>query len=217
MARLGKVHYLLSALTIVLLLVCFSNLDRAVDYYASFHALALISTVWILLPLVNYRTYLMKKDEYIPCEEGPRRRRYILIALTATLTCLCFLNLYGEVRFNTLLMSKYNGIPLSNEELVVIAVFWLFLPMLNFIEGMRTANEKRIRMALVIAVYYLLWMLYFALNGTDTDEANYESNRLYGQPIGMILFSPVVLYGEFCLRRFERWLALRSAPRNDGE
>ena len=215
MARLGKTHYLLSALTVVLLVVCFSSMEPEVDFYTVFCALALISTVWLLLPLLNYLRYLKESSEYDAGAAGLRTRKCILIALTVTLSILCFVNLHGEVRFNTLLMSQYDGTPLSNESLIAIAVIWLFVPLLNFIEGMRSVNEKRLPMALVIAVYYFLWMLYFALNGTNTDEANYESRRLYGQPIAMILFSPVVLYGEFCLRRFEKWLKIRTAGKSD--
>lgn len=204
------VYFALSVLTLALVVLCFSSMGEEMGLFSAFQALALISVVWLILPLWNYLGYLKRGDGSTLDAEGLRKRKHLLLLITIALTSLCFVNLYGEVRFNALLMSKYNGTPLSNQSLVIIAIFWLFVPLANLLEGMRTSRETGLRMALVIAFYYFLWMLYFALNGTDTDEANYESRSLYGQPIGMILFSPVVLYGEFCLRRFEKWLALRS-------
>ena len=211
------IYFILSVATIVQVILCFSSMGDEMDLFSAFQALAMISAVWLFLPLLNYLGYLKRSDGGAPNTGGVRKRKYLLILITIALASLCFVNLYGEVRFNALLMSKYNGTPLSKESLIVIAVFWLFLPLVNLFEGMRTSKEKRLRMALVIAVYYFLWMLYFALNGTDTDEGSYESRRLYGQPLGMVIFSPVVLYGEFCLMRFERWLGVRKNPEAQGE
>ena len=211
------VYFILSVATIVQVILCFSSIGDETDLFSAFQALAMISAVWLFLPLLNYLGYLKRSDENTFDAGGLRKRKHLLLITSIALAGLCFVNLYGEVRFNALLMSKYNGTPLSKESLIVIAVFWLFLPLVNLFAGMRTSNVKRLRMALVIAVYYFLWMLYFALNDTDTDEGSYESRRLYGQPLGMVIFSPVVLYGEFCLMRFERWLALRGTPCNDGE
>ncbi len=209
------VYFILSFITLALVILCFSSMGNETDLFSAFQALAMVSAVWLLLPLLNYLGYLKRGDGGAPNAGGVRKRKYLLILITIALASLCFVNLYGEVRFNALLKSKYNGTPLSNESLIVITVFWLFVPLVNLCEGIRTSKENRLRMALVIAVYYFLWMLWYALNGTYTDEANYESRRLYGQPIGMVIFSPVVLYGEFCLRRFERWLSLRMTSGED--
>lgn len=212
------IYFILSVATIVQVILCFSSMGDEMDLFSAFQALAMISAVWLFLPLLNYLGHLKRGDGNTLDAGRLRKRKHLLLLSTVALAILCFINLYGEARFySTLDAPYYADRPFGYDTWAQIAMIWLFLPLLNFIEGMRTAKEKTLRMALVIAVYYFLWMLYFALNGTDTDEWSYESNRLYGQPLGMVIFSPVVLYGEFCLMRFERWLSVRKNSDMDSE
>ena len=212
MNKISGVHYVLLVINLALLYLCMPNTDAEVGLYDTFHTLARTSVVWLLLPLLNY--FADSRSSFWSSNSSDRApiRRYILLVLTIALANLCFVNLDGERAFNVTWSAELDTAPLSHEALATIALIWLSVPILSFVDGIRTEQEKRLRMALVIACYYFIWMLYFALNGTDTDEFNYDSARLYGRPFGILLFSPVVLYGELCLRRFERWLALRSTP-----
>ena len=98
------------------------------------------------------------------------------------------------------------------EEWVRIAAMWLCVPLVNLVVGLCSSSDKAVRITVVMAAYYLLWMAHFTFNVLETDRWSFEHKYLFGPPLGMLMLcSPVVIFGEYYLRRFDAWMTLRRA------
>lgn len=174
-------------------------LDEAFDLASLFRVVVMVLVLWLILPVVRFRGYA--KSTVLEGHELTRmkRSRFVLSLLTIGMTVAFAKNLADEGYLQPDL--GFVG---------VILALWLGIPLVNFFVGMRTANRKSLRMSLVIAVYYFLWMLSYALDGSTQNEMGAEHMHVIFAPFAMVLFSPVVLYGEFCLRRFEAWIERRG-------
>lgn len=66
------------------------------------------------------------------------------------------------------------------------------------------------RLSIAIAVYYLSWMLSYALDGNPQDKE--EPNYLYQllAPIDMAMLCPVVMCAEYYARRIAKGLRSRN-------
>lgn len=187
----------LSIAAIVLVLRAFSIMEEGIE----FEALLMVAKaffVWLFVPFVNFLEYLKRSDQSIHGGPGIARRKLVLSVLSVGLVVLCAVDFAGASP----------GADLSWWALFL--ALWLSLPMLNFFLGMTTTNGKTVRMSVAIAVYYLSWILPYALDGNpqDSEDANYLY-QLFA-PFAMAMLCPVVIYGEYCARRIATWLRSRN-------
>lgn len=174
-------------------------LDEAFDLASLFRVVVMVLVLWLILPLVRFREYAKSPALEKHDLTRMKRSKFLLSLLTIGMTVAFAKNLADE----GYLQPDWGFVG-------VIVALWLGIPLVNFFVGMRTANRKSLRMSLVVAVYYFLWMLSYALDGSTQNEMGAEHMHVIFAPFAMLLFSPVVLYGEFCLRRFEAWLERRG-------
>ena len=131
---------------------------------------------------------------------GMKKAKYMLSVFTAALVFLCCVHLSGEVDLEFYLLGS-----------VITVVFWLLVPVLSFIVGVMTRNEKTLGISIVMSIYYFLWMLFFVLTEPTRDVMGAEHFHVIFAPIVMLMGSPVVLYIEFCARRILNWFGQRNA------
>lgn len=210
MSRSNKAIGLLVALSVVTAVVTIRNETFVQEVPFSLdlclRTLVTVLVPWLILPVVRFRRYAKSSTLENQDSGGMKRYRALIALLTLGMAFSFAKNLSDEMVFNAELGA-----------VMVIAGLWLTIPLLNFLWGFGTTNKKTLRMSFVIAVYYFLWMLFYALNGSTQGQMGAEHMHIYLAPFAMVTCSPIVLYGEFCLRRFERWLALRGTPCKDGE
>ncbi len=209
MFRNQRTISILSALSIVMAasygFYWVAVLDEPFGLDSCFRMLVMILLLWLVLPLVRFREYAKSASLEHHDSTRMKRPKFVLSLLTIGMAVSFAKNLSDEMVFN----AEFGAI-------LVISLLWMSIPLLNFFWGMKATNKKPLRMALVIAAYYFVWMLFYALNGSTRDEMGAEHMHVYLAPFAMALCSPVVLYGEFCLRRFERWLSLRMTSGGEG-
>ncbi len=187
----------LSVATIGLVVLAFSSMEQGIEI----EALLLVAktfSVWLFVPFVDFLEYLKRTDESIHGARGITRRKLVLSVLSVGLVALCAVDFAGASP----------GADVSWWGLFL--ALWLSLPMVNFFLGMTTTNGKTVRMSIAIAVYYLSWILPYALNGNPQDRE--DANYLYQlfAPFVMAMLCPVVIYAEFCERRIATWLRRRN-------
>ena len=130
-------------------------------------------------------------------------RKWMLLLFTLASTTTCLHILHGEKSMT----DRHVEIAMESEEWVRIAALWLCVPLVNLVVGFWCTGEKTQRITLVTAVCYFLWMLHFAFNVLETDLWSFERRALYGSPLGMLMLcSPVVIFGEHYLRRYDAWM-----------
>ena len=188
---------ILSIAAIVLVLRAFLIMEDGIEV-ESLLMVAKAFSVWLFVPFVDFLEYFKRSDESIHSSRGITRRKFVLSVLSVGLVALCAVDFAGASP----------GADLSWWALFL--VLWLSLPMLNFFLGMTTTNGKTVRMSIAIAVYYLSWILPYALNGNPQDRE--DANYLYQlfAPFAMAMLCPVVIYGEYCARRVAMWLRSRN-------
>jgi hypothetical protein len=187
----------LAVAVIILEVLAFSNMQEGIEVEALL-MVAKAFSVWLFVPFVNFLEYLKRSEETIHSSQGRVRRKLVLSALSVGLAALCAVDFAGASP----------GADLSWWALFL--VLWLSLPMLNFFLGMTTTNGKTVRLSIAIVVYYLSWILPYALDGNPQDRE--DANYLYQlfAPFVMAMLCPVVIYGEYCARRVATWLRSRN-------
>jgi hypothetical protein len=109
---------------------------------------------------------------------------------------------------------RHVEIAMEMEEWVQIAVMWLCVPLVNLVVGLCSTNDKTVRITVVTAACFLLGMMHFTFNVLETDLWSFERRALYAAPLSMLMLcGPVVIFGEHYLRRFDAWVALRTAAK----
>lgn len=204
MVRNRKTKTALVLLSILVAIVQLYLADDKFSLTSGLNLLVSILVLWIFLPVVRFVEYVKSNNTEAHGGGGTRGARIVLSALTIG-QALCFARNMADEAY----LQPDTGF------VIVIVLLWLAIPLINFLIGMRTVNRKSLRMSLVIAAYYFFWMLLYALNGSTRSEMGAEHMHVIFAPFVMVMCSPIVLYGEFCLRRFEAWLSLRRVPGED--
>lgn len=161
--------------------------------------------------LCAFDAVVRKNLSEMSCMSNIVKAKCVLTISTALLASLCFINLCGEMKF----VRDHEILAVDVHSFVTIALFWLIVPLANLLEGLATKKEKTLRMSLMVSLYYFCWMTYYALNGSPRNEWDYERRHLYSAPVLMAVFSPVVLYMEYCARRIQAWIANGARIRNE--
>lgn len=123
-----------------------------------------------------------------------------LICITLVVIVLCTYYMWFEMRY----ASKIYETPLNYEKFTVLGFVWLLVPVANLIAGLRTKDEKYVRMAACLSFHYLILFVIAIRTAHNREEWSYEGGHLFTGPIIFIVLSPIVIYAESVLRRLEQ-------------
>jgi uncharacterized membrane protein YozB (DUF420 family) len=124
-----------------------------------------------------------------------RRSKITLLALTLVAAI--------SATWNTL--DEYDLLG-SASAVIIFAAYWMALPLLNAVAGMRSAHPRAVRTALVLALLYTGLYLRYAANGPTSDrgEGAQHLHLLLVPPVTLVL-TGFVLLAAFALQRTRAW------------